>query len=83
MTVWSRKNKKNTYDRKTKSKCFALQIFKIKVAQEYAIIDLKPPNISKNYAVVKDMTVAVLSLINQAAKLVKTWHHYQLDVSAM
>ena len=45
----------------------ALQICKIKVALEYAIIDLKPPNVSKKYTVVKDMTVAVLSLINQAA----------------
>ena len=45
----------------------ALQICKINVALEYAIIDLKPPNVSKNYTVVKDMTVAVLSLINQAA----------------
>jgi hypothetical protein len=61
----------------------ALQICKIKVALECAINDLKPPNVSKNYTVVKDMTVAVLSLINQAAKLVKTWHHYQLDVLAM
>ena len=68
---------------KAKSKCLALQIFKIKVALEYAIIDLKPSNVSKNYTVVKNMTVAVLSLINQAAKLVKTWHHYQLGVSAM
>ena len=43
----------NMIQEKAKSMCLALQICKIKVALEYAIIDLKPPNVSKNYTVVK------------------------------
>ena len=37
----------NMIQEKAKSKCLALQICKIKVALEYAINDLKPPNVSK------------------------------------